>query len=50
MPAPAIVNGGGGGSLMSRPATVSRVGQWQLCVQSHPGVGRVGLGLLSLKL
>ena len=28
---------------MSRPAMVSRVGQWQLCVQS-PGVGGVGLG------
>ena len=44
MPAPAIVNGeGGGASLMSRPAMVSRVGQWQWCVQS-PGVGRVGFG------
>ena len=42
MPALAIVNGGGA-SLMSRPAMVSRVGQWQLCVQS-PGVGRVGFG------
>ena len=41
MPASAIVNGGGG--LMSRPAMVSRVGQWQLCVQS-PGVGGVGFG------
>ena len=48
MPAPAIVNGGSG-SLISKPATVSRVGQWQLSAQS-PGVGRVGLGLLSLKL
>ena len=48
MPALAIVNGGGA-SLMSKPATVSRVGQWQLSAQS-PGVGRVGLGLLSLKL
>ena len=42
MPALAIVNGGGA-SLMSRPAMVSRVGQWQLCVQS-PVVGRVGFG------
>ena len=48
MPAPAIVNGGGG-DLISKPATVSRVGQRQLNAQS-PGVGRVGLGLLSLKL
>ena len=48
MPAPAIVIGGGA-SLMSKPATVSRVGQWHLNAQS-PGVGRVGLGLLSLKL
>ena len=42
MPAPAIVNGGGG-SFTSRPTTVSRVGQWQLYVQS-PGVGRVAFG------
>ena len=48
MPAPAIANGGGG-SLMSKPATISRVGHWQLSAQS-PGAGRVGLGLLSLKL
>ena len=41
--------GGRGGSLTSRPATVRKVGQWHLCVQS-PWVGRVGFELLSLKL